>query len=205
MFDLLIYKRQRYNWLLGGVNLAKEKDITQKKDKTALNWVITAFVLTFILSLIFSFISNTAINGLDVLPAIIVLIIVIAIGIIFDLIGVATTIAKEEEFNSMAAKKIKGSKEAIKLIRNSPKVSNFCADVIGDICGVLSGSLSALITLKIAEDFGVDSNIQIVFGAIVAALTVGGKAITKELAKKRSTEVVFFVAKIIGSFTKQEN
>ncbi|MBR2289331.1 MAG: hypothetical protein IJ867_01595 [Clostridia bacterium] len=169
-----------------------------KAKNSAVRWVITAFVLTFVLSLVFSFISNIAINGLDIVPATLVLVFVILVGILFDLIGVATTIAKEEEFNAMAAKKIRGSKQAIKLIRNSPKVSNFCADVIGDICGVLSGSLSALIALKFSEKFGIDSNIQILFSATVAALTVGGKAITKELAKRNPTKVVFFVAKMIG-------
>ena len=182
---------------LGGNKLAKDKETKSKKNK-AMNWVITAFILTFVLSLIFSFISNVAIKGLNIIPAILVLILVILFGIMFDLIGVATTIAKEEEFNSMAAKKIHGAKQAIKLIRNSPKVSNFCADVIGDICGVLSGSLSALIALKLTESFGIDESVQILLSAIVAALTVGGKAITKEIAKKHPTQIVFFVAKIIG-------
>ena len=127
---LLLYQLLLIN--LGGNKLAKESKSSKKKG--ALSWVITAFVLTFVLSLVFSFISNFAINGLDIFPALLVLILVILIGIIFDLIGVATTVAKEEEFHSMASKKIHGSKEAIKLIRNSPKVSNFCADVIGDIC-----------------------------------------------------------------------
>ena len=177
--------------------MAKDKE-TKSKKGGAMNWIVTAFILTFILSLIFSTISNVAINGLDIVPATLVLVLVIIVGILFDLIGVATTIAKEEEFNSMAAKKIRGSKKAIKLIRNSPKVSNFCADVIGDICGVLSGSLSALIALKVTEKFGLNFTVQVLFSAIVAALTVGGKAITKELAKKNPTKVVFFVAKIIG-------
>ncbi len=117
--------------------MAKDKDSKESpksKKNSNISWIITAFVLTFILSLVFSFISNFAINGLDIIPAILVLILVILIGIVFDLIGVATTVAKEEEFHSMAAKKIHGSKKAIKLIRNSPKVSNFCADVVGDIC-----------------------------------------------------------------------
>ena len=178
--------------------MTKEKEIKSTKKNGALSWVITAFILTFVLSLIFSFISNVAINGLDILPAILVLIFVILVGIIFDLIGVSTTVAKEEEFHAMASKKIRGSKQAITLIRNSPKVSNFCADVIGDICGVLSGSLSALITLKLTEKFGIDGNIQILFSAIVAALTVGGKAITKEIAKKHPTQIVFFVSKLIS-------
>lgn len=174
--------------------MAKE---TKAKSK-AIRWVITAFILTFVLSFIFSTISNIAINGLDIIPAVFVLILVIIIGIIFDLIGVATTIAKEEEFNSMATKKIRGAKQAIKLIRNSPRVSNFCADIIGDICGVLSGSLSALIALKITEKFGLNLNLQVLLSATVAALTVGGKAITKELAKRNPTKVVFIVAKIMG-------
>jgi CBS domain containing-hemolysin-like protein len=168
------------------------------KKTSPIKWIITVSILTFLLSLFFSFISNIAINGLAVVPAILVLLLVILVGIIFDLIGVATTIAKEEEFHAMAAKKIKGAKEAIKLIRNSPKVSNICADVIGDICGVLSGSLSAMITLKLTENYGVSSNIQIILSALVAALTVGGKAFTKELAKKNPTKVVFFVSKLIS-------
>jgi hypothetical protein len=170
----------------------------KSKKNSPLKWVIIVSILTFILSLLFSFISNIAINDLAVIPAIFVLLFVILIGIIFDLIGVSTTIAKEEEFHSMAAKKIHGSKEAIKLIRNSPKVSNICADVIGDICGVLSGSLSAMITLKLSENYGISPNFQIVLSALVAALTVGGKAFTKELAKKNPTKVVFFVSKLIS-------
>ena len=182
---------------LGGKQLLKEKETKPRKRK-AKRWVITVFILTFVLSLIFSFISNVAINGLDIIPAVFVLILVIVVGILFDLIGIATTFAKEEEFNSMAAKKIRGSKQAIRLIRNAPKVSNFCADVIGDICGVLSGSLSALIALKIMEKFSLQVNVQVLLSAIVAALTVGGKAATKELAKRNPTRIVYIVAKIIG-------
>lgn len=178
--------------------MSKDKD-SKSKSNSNLSWIVTAFILTFILSLTFSFISNIAINGLSIIPATLVLIIVILVGIVFDLIGVATTIAKEEEFNAMAAKKIRGSKEAIKIIRNSPKVSNFCADVIGDICGVLSGSLSALITLKLTEILGIDSDIiQVLLSAVVASLTVGGKAITKGIAKKHPTQIVFFVSKLIS-------
>jgi Mg2+/Co2+ transporter CorB len=168
------------------------------KKRNPIKWVITVSIITFILSLILSFISNMAINGLEIVPAIFVLIIVILIGIIFDLIGVATTFAKEEEFHAMATKKIRGVKKAISLIRNSPRVSNFCADVVGDICGVLSGSLSAIITLKLVENYGVSQNIQILLSAVVAAITVGGKALTKEIAKRNPTKVVFFVSKIIS-------
>ncbi len=171
---------------------------SSNKKSNPSKWVISISIITFLLSLFFSFVSNVAINGLNIISAVIILIIVIFIGILFDLIGVACTVAKEEEFHSMASKKLRGSKEAIKLIRNSPKVSNFCADVIGDICGVLSGSISAMITLKLTQNYGFEPSFQVILSAIVASLTVGGKAISKEIAKKNPTKIVFFVSKLIS-------
>lgn len=171
-----------------------------KKEKGNSNsewsWFITVAILTFCLSLFFSYISTTAITKLEIIPAIIILIIVIAVGIIFDLIGVAVTVAKEEEFHARASKKIYGSKTAIKFIRNSPRVANICADVIGDIAGVLSGAISALITLKVTAYYNLNFDIQFLISAIVASLTVSGKAITKNVAKENSTEILGFVSKI---------
>ena len=84
------------------------------------------------------------------------------------------------------------------MIRNSAKVSNFCADVIGDICGVLSGAISAMIAFKLTENYGMSSSLQFVFSAIVSSVTVGGKAITKEIAKKNSTKIIGFISKFIN-------
>ncbi|WDC83794.1 hypothetical protein PL321_14940 [Caloramator sp. mosi_1] len=78
-----------------------------------------------------------------------VLISIIFVGIIFDIIGVAVTAAEEAPFHSLASRKVKGAKTAVKLIRNADKVSNFCNDVIGDICGVVSGAAGAIIISKL--------------------------------------------------------
>lgn len=170
----------------------------EKSKKTKNNsWVITVLISTFLLSLLFSYISNTAITNLSIFPSIIILLVVILLGIVFDLIGVSVTIANEEDFHAQASKKIKGSKTAIKLIRNSAKVSNFCADVIGDICGVLSGSISALIALNLTEGFGFNQSLQFILSALVSSVTVGGKAITKEFAKKNASKIITIVSKII--------
>lgn len=169
-----------------------------KKGKKPHSWVITVAITTFVLSLFFSYISNTAILKLEVVPGIIILAFVIFIGIIFDLIGVAVTIAKEEEFHARASKKIKGSKTAIKLIRNSEKVSNFCADVIGDICGVISGAISAMIALKFTQTYGMSSSFQFIVSALVASLTVSGKAFTKGIAKRNANKILEIVTKIVN-------
>ena len=92
-----------------------------KKDSSELKWFITIFVLAFKLSIIFSFISTTAIGGLSLVPAVLVLLLVIFVGIVFDIIGVSVTVGKESDFNAMAAKKIPGSKTSLNLIKNSAK------------------------------------------------------------------------------------
>lgn len=123
----------------------------------------------------------------------------------FDIVGVAVTVANEHEFHAKATKKVKGSKASIHLIKNAAKVANFCADVVGDICGVLSGAISAIIAVKITETFELTFNIQFIISALVAAITVGGKAIGKEIANKKSTKIVHTVGIILNKFSKNEN
>ena len=137
---------------------------------------------------------------MNLVSSIIILVVVIAVGIIFDIIGVAVTVANEEEFHAKATKKVDGAKTSIKLIKNSVKIANICADVIGDICGVLSGAISAMIAAKIAEKTG--TNLQFIISAVVASLTVGGKALGKELANKESTPIVHFVGTLLSRIYK---
>ena len=112
----------------------QENKEIQKKEHSDIKWFIQVFAITFILSIIFSYISTNGVSNLDLISAIIILIIVIGIGVFFDIVGVAVTVADENEFHAKATKKVKGSRDSIKLIRNAPKVANICADVIGDIC-----------------------------------------------------------------------
>lgn len=181
----------------------KEKQ-DNSKSHSEMKWFIQVFVMTFALSIVFSYISANGVSNLDLISAILILILVIATGIFFDIVGVAVTVANEEEFHAKATKKIKGSKDSIKLIRNAPKVANICADVIGDICGVLSGAISALISVKITEQFGLSFNIQFILSAIVAALTVGGKALGKGIANQNATPIVHAVGTIFSKFKRKK-
>ncbi len=108
---------------------SKEKQKT-KKEESPIKWFVQVFIMTFILSMIFSYISANGVSHLNLVSAILILILVIVVGIFFDIIGVAVTVANEYEFHAKATKKVKGSKDSIKLIRNAPKVANICADVI---------------------------------------------------------------------------
>lgn len=176
----------------------KKENNKNKKDHTYIVWFIKIFFTTFILSIVFSFISSNGITNLSLIPAILILLLVILVGIAFDIIGVAVTVADENEFHAKATKKVKGSKASIQLIRNAPKVANICADVIGDICGVLSGAISALIAVKITDQFGIRFDIQFMISALVSALTVGGKALGKGVANKNATKIVHTVGIVLN-------
>ena len=100
-----------------------------KKD----NWIYKVFLMTFFLSVIFSFISNAITSSANIIVMIIITIVVIGIGIVFDMIGTASLTSNEATFHAKSSRKIKGAKESLSLIKNSVKVSSVCNDVIGDI------------------------------------------------------------------------
>lgn len=179
-----------------------KKNQENKKEHSNAKWIIQSFIITFILSIIFSYVATNGVSHLSLGLAIFILIFIIGLGIFFDIIGVAVTVANEEEFHAKATKKVVGSKDSIKLIKNAPKVANICADVIGDICGVLSGAISALIAMKITEQFGLNFNVQFLLSALVASLTVGGKALGKSIANNESTQIVHAVGIIINKFKR---
>ena len=179
-----------------------KKNQESKKEHSNMKWVIQSFIMTFILSMIFAYVSTNGVSNLGLLPAFLILVLVVFLGIFFDIIGVAVTVANEEEFHAKATKKVKGSKDSIKLIKNAPKVANIC-DVIGDICGVLSGSISALISIKISTQLHLPFDIQFVLSALVSALTVSGKAFGKDIANRKSTEIVHKVGIVLNKFSKK--
>lgn len=171
----------------------------QKKQKRSRNvrWIVTIFFVTLLLSSAISFSSSSVMEDAGIVEAFIVLLLIVLLGILFDIIGVAVMSADEKPFHSMAAKKVPGAAEALKLLRNAEKVSSFCNDVVGDICGVVSGSASAVIAVKALSTTGSDRLAQLLMSALVAGVTIAGKACGKNIAMERSTQIVHLVSKPI--------
>ena len=149
-------------------------------------------------------VSDEVMAGSSVAVAFVILFAIIFLGIIFDIIGMAVATADEKPFHSMAARKVPGAHEAIKLLRNAERVSSICNDVVGDICGVVSGSASATIAALIVMnvDAGWPQGISLVMSSLVAGLTVGGKAIGKNIAVKSCTSIVHMVGRIIYAMNR---
>lgn len=173
----------------------QKKKTTQKKNNH--RWAITVFFIAVLLSSTISFLSSTVMEDAELVEAFIVLLFIVFLGILFDIIGVAVMSASEKPFHSMAARKVPGAAEALKLLRNAEKVSNFCNDVIGDICGVVSGSASAVIAVKALTQVKSDMLSQLIMSALVAGVTISGKAFGKTIATSQSTNIVHIVSKII--------
>ncbi len=180
--------------------MAKADPSAQKRERNkTIRWVVTIFLVTIFISGAISLLSDLVMEASGMVVAFIILLAIVLVGILFDIIGVAVASADEKPFHSMAARKVPGAIESIRLLRNAEKVSSICNDVVGDICGVVSGSASATIAAQILVnfEFSMPQVVSLVMSALVAGLTVGGKAIGKTFAMNASTFIVHSVGKFV--------
>lgn len=172
----------------------------RKERNKTIRWVVTIFLVTIFVTGAITLISDEIISKSGIAVSFIILLLIVLIGIVFDVIGVAVTSADERPFHSMAARKVSGAQEAIRLLRNAERVSSICNDVVGDICGVVSGSAAATIAAQVLArfEFSWPMIVGLLMSALVSGLTVGGKAIGKTFAVNSSTEIVHFAGKVIA-------
>jgi len=177
-----------------------------KKEKRGLSkgaiWTIKITIITLCLAFVVSFITEITSSRSNIIISVLLLCLLILISIIFDAIGVAATSCDLAPLLAMAAKKVSGAKVAVKLVKNAEKVANICADVVGDMSGIISGTCAAAIVLKLAIENSSTLFINIAMTSVVAAITVGGKAFFKSIAMKKSKEMMLFAGKVIGLIYK---
>lgn len=176
---------------------------TKKKELINYSWILKIIIITFFISVFFTFISETIIPNVNIVLGIILTLVFVLIGVLFDMVGVAVTASDEAIFHSMASRKIRGAKLAIKFKKNADKVSSFCQDVIGDICGIISGSTGAVISISIMDKIDTNSLlVTLIVMGIISTLTIGGKALEKSIAINKSNEILYRFAYIISYFIK---
>ncbi len=180
--------------------------LNKQKSKKVWLWPLIVLVLAITLSFSFSVLSELVLDNSVVVVAIVVIFVFIALAIVTDMIGLAVASSNIEHFNAMATRKVKGSKQAIALARNADRVSSILNDVVGDVCGILSGAAGASIVAKIIVDNGANwASILLpsLIAAIIAGLTIFGKAILKGIAIKHADKITLQFAKFINFFTRK--
>lgn len=172
---------------------------SRKSRNMTIRWVVTIFWITILVSGVITWVSDLIMSRSGILAAFLILLAIVLVGIVFDIIGVAVTSAEEKPFHSMAARKVPGAREAIRLLRKAERVSSICCDVVGDICGVVSGSASATIAALVLQNFTFSWSqmVTLLMSALVAGVTVGGKALGKTLAMNSATAIVHGVGQFL--------
>lgn len=179
----------------------------KKKKQASWVWPVKVLVISLFLSLAFSVMSEFVLDSVGIIVSFAILLFLWVFGVVSDMIGVAAASSSLEPFNAMCSRKIRGAKEAKFLVKNSEKVSSICNDVIGDICGILSGAAGAVIAVKLTTE-SMSSSVEVLIAASVSAaiagLTIFGKAIMKKFAMDNSTKVMLTVGKFLSLFTKKQ-
>ena len=175
-----------------------KKELKEKKHK---QWVVLVTCGTFLSTILITYITDILLESTPLQVSFLILIGIIVLGILADIMGIAVTAVNIDPFNSMAAKKIKGAKTAVSLVKNAAQVSNVCNDVIGDICGIVSGATSVSIVVQLLEYLPALNSIiaGLIMSGAVAAFTVGGKACGKSIAMKNGTHIIHAIASILAS------
>lgn len=172
-----------------------------KKEVVDFKWVGIIVLISFSLSISLSFISEMTVPNLNLFLGIMIALLFIAIGILFDIIGVSITAASAKVFHSMNSRKVRGADIAVKLIKNSEKVSSFCCDVVGDICGVISGATAVTISALLSTKFHFPILLTtLIVTGIISSLTIGGKAIGKSFAINKCDIIIYEFSKAISIF-----
>ncbi len=167
--------------------------------KGSYSWVIKIVLLTFILSIAMSLIAESFLQKVSLPITFIILLIVVLIGVTFDTIGISIAAADITPFIAMSSKKVRGASQAIYLLKRADIVSNICNDVVGDICGIVSGAMGAMITLSILQNAGSIPKLMIavIISAVIATFTVSGKAIGKIIAMRKNKEITLSAGKFL--------
>ena len=158
-------------------------------------------ILTFLIAILVTLSSQSRVQHLSFFPAVLVLMFIILAGIMGDMIGVAVTVADPKTFNARAAKKVFGAKTSLFLVNHAERVASLMCDIIGDICGTISGAIGIVIVMKIVENWGgSQSIINLITLGLISALTVGGKAFVKSYGIRNADNIIFSAGKVLAVF-----
>ncbi len=169
------------------------------KNQSNIRLAYRVFVLSFTVSVIMSFLSQTVLDASTLVFELLILLVIVFIGILFDMVGVAVAVCDPAPFHAMASKRNKVAKIALKLVNKAALVATFSNDVIGDIAGIISGAAIGSIVYNLVAMYTTISStlISVLLSGLVAGLTVGGKAVGKVIAIEKSKQIIYSVAKTI--------
>jgi hypothetical protein len=177
---------------------AKPNKVNNKQNG-AVVYTLVVFIGTFFTACLMSFVSNVILQEMmSFWVGFIVLLLVIFVGVLFDIIGTAVSVCGQSHLNAKASRRIPGAKKALLLTRNASRVANICNDVVGDICGTVSGGIgTALAAFLVSSGGSLGIMCSVGIAGCIAAVTVAGKALGKNVALEKADEIIFDVGRLL--------
>jgi hypothetical protein len=175
------------------------------RQKKSGRWALFVTVFTFVVTIALGLLAEKLFRVIPIAGALAIQLVLVAAGVLCDLLGIAVATASLPPFLSMAAKKVPGAEMGIWLIKHVERVTNIFNDVLGDIFGVLSGATGATIVVILLARFRELAQFDIYAGiamtSLIAAMMVGGKAAGKAYAMRNSREIVLGLGRLLGFFS----
>jgi len=165
------------------------------KSRTAVRIALGVLLTSFALNM-----GTGSLGEFSLLLSFVLLFLTILTGVAFDIVGTAVAAATEPPINAVAARRIRGGAEALRLVRNAPQVANFCNDIVGDICGTLSGALAAASASGLAGLMGANPTLVLaVTVAVVASATITLKYVSKGFAMSEAERVILLAGRLVAT------
>lgn len=175
--------------------------------RESMRWAILISVVTALLAMVLSLVSSSFLKGLPWQGGLLVVLLIVSIGVFFDILGIAATAAQEQPFHAMASKKVPGATQAVGIIRKADQFANFCNDVIGDISGIVSGAAGFAVAIALVFSMELPEGnrflVETLLVGMISALTVGGKALGKSIAIRYANDLIFQIGRIFYFFEKR--
>ncbi|HHX27452.1 MAG: hypothetical protein ACOX5Q_00110 [Bacillota bacterium] len=173
--------------------------MSRKKRERGLYAGIFAFALSaFVLSLLMNLAFERLYEAIPPYFGVPLFLLVIALGIASDAVGLAATRAREESLLSMASRRVPGAREAVWFVRNAPRVSSVFSDLAGDVAATMAGALAVALVYRVGQyipyiDWAVATSVAV---GIASMLSVGGKALFKPVTLKYAESIILILGRI---------
>lgn len=154
--------------------------------------------LGFVIAVVIGLPSETLVAKLPPYSSIPLVLFVIALAVLFDMVGVAATAADPVPLHARSSKRGSGARQALWLIARADRVASITMDIIGDVTAAVAGAASVAIMYALAEPLGLPSNVLNALGiGIVTFLFIGVKGLEKGYSIRNANRIIHFAGVVL--------
>ena len=188
------------------IDSQKDRPKKRKRSEKTYLWPIEATLISLVLGLVVAFGAEVVLSDTTIAVAVVLIVVLVLLGVLFDMMGLAVASCDPVPLRSMASRKVRGARHALRLVDNAHKVSSIFNDIVGDSIGIITGVCGAALAIVLAGSLQGLARIAVAVAvsAVIAALTIGSKAAMKGVAIRHSTKIVLTLGRLMAIFRKEK-